>query len=711
MISISRCAGRALVAVAVALCLGTAGARAQEIATFAGGGSEEGLLATEVLLHWPAVATLGADGAVYVIEQGVFDTETGAVDLRPRVRRIGADGRVSTAAGNGEFGPSGDDGPAVDARFNLPSGVAVDRDGVVYIADERLDRVRRVKTDGVIEAFAGGAVRDDGVGDGADALEAMLDAPRGLAVDAQGALYIADSGQHRVRKVDTSGIITTVAGTGQAGFAGDGGPATSARLSQPSYLAFDTAGNLYITDLGNNRIRKLGTNGVIATVAGNGERAAGGEGTQAVATPLLVPAGIALDRAGALFIAEQGANRVRRVAPDGTIATVAGQAQARPFGGDGGPAKDAALLLPGGVLVEESGALLILDTGHNRIRRVDTEGKIATWAGGVGRSGIAATDALLVDPRGGVRDAQGNTFIADRGHFRILKVDAAGTLTVIAGIGAPGYSGDGGPAQAAAIGGHVDGLAVDALGNLYVPDADNQRVRRIAPDGRITTVAGNGEAGFSGDSGPATSATLSERGFWNVATDAAGNLYIADGGNHRVRRVDARTGIITTIAGSDTETFSGDGGPATSAGIPGPDGLFVDAAGNLYIGDTDNYRIRKVAAGGTIATLAGAGDAGFEGDGGPAIDALIGAPENLALDGLGNLYFADADNDRIRRIAPDGIITTIAGGDNGFEGDGGPAINARFRYPADLYRDPTTGDLLVADEGNHRIRIITGLPR
>jgi sugar lactone lactonase YvrE len=252
---------------------------------------------------------------------------------------------------------------------------------------------------------------------------------------------------------------------------------------------------------------------------------------------------------------------------------------------------------------------------------------------------------------------------------------------------------------------------VDGLGNLYVPDLDNQRVRRIAPDGTITTVAGNGEAGYSGDGGPAIDAALSERGFWNVATDAAGNLFIADGGNHRVRRVDARTRVIATVAGSGSDTYGGDGGMATEAGIPGPDGLFVDATGNLYIGDTDDFRIRRVAADGTITTIAGTGDPGFEGDGGLARDALIGSPENLALDTAGNLYFTDAENDRIRRVSADGTIATIAGSDTGFAGDGGPASDARFNYPADLYRDPTTGDLLIADEGNHRIRIITGLPR
>lgn len=684
-------------------------AAAQEIHTFAGGGSEEGLLATEVLLHWPVDAAIDADGAIYVVEQGVFDTSTGGVNLMPRVRRIGPDGRVTLAAGSGEFGPSGDNGPAVDARFNIPVGVAVDREGNLFIADVRLNRVRRVRPDGIIEAFAGGMMREDDVGDGGNALDAMLNAPRGLVADAEGNLYIADQNHHRVRRVDRGGVITTVAGTGEAGYSGDGGPATLARLNQPAYLALDAAGNLYVTDLGNNRIRRIDRSGVITTVAGSGERGVGGEGTPALTTPLALPGRVAVDAAGNLYIPEQGANRVRRVAPDGTIATVAGRVSFRPFGGDGGPATEAALSLPTAVLIDRNGNLLIVDTGHNRLRVVNARGMIATFAGGVGKSGIAATDAVLVEPRGGVRDAQGNTYIADQGHFRILKVDPQGILTVIAGVGAPGYSGDGGPALQAAIGGHVDGLAVDAAGNLYVPDLDNRRVRRIDASGVITTVAGNGRSGFSGDGGPATRAMLSAA-FWNVAVDAAGNLYIADGGNHRVRRVDPN-GIITTVAGNGSDTYSGDGGPALEAGIPGPDGLFVDAAGNLYIGDTADFRIRKVSRDGIITTVAGNGEFGDEGDGGPAVAARISSPENVTVDTAGNLYFADADNERIRRVAPDGTITTIAGtGRTGFAGDDGPAAQARFNRPADLYLD-AAGNLLIADELNHRIRIITGLPR
>jgi sugar lactone lactonase YvrE len=702
--------GRIAWLAALTVVLSGAAAHAQNINTFAGGGNEEGVPATQVLLQWPIDAAIDAGGNIYVVELGILDTTQDAIaPITPRVRKIAPDGNVTTVAGTGQFGTAGDGGKALEAQFQEPRGIAVDGAGNLYISDARANRIRRITPDGIINNFAGGGSPADNVGDGGKATDAAVNGPRGLVADAAGNVIFADEKNHRVRRIDTNGVITTIAGNGQAGFSGDGAKATDAQLNQPTYVALDSAGNLFITDLANNRIRKVDASGNISTVAGNGERAVGGDGP-ALSTPLGVPERVFVDSANNLYIPEQGTNRVRRVSPDGNIATFAGKAETGAFAGDGGKATDALLSVPNAAFVDAKGNVLIVDTGNNRLRLVNADGVINTVAGGVGRSGIKANEVVLAVPRGGVRDAAGNTYIADKGHFRILKVDAGGTVTVIAGVGTPGYSGDGGPAAQAAIGGFVDGLAVDAAGNLFFADVDNLRVRRIAPDGTIATVAGNGKAGFSGDGAKATDATLSEGAIWNVAVDSAGNLYIADGGNHRVRKVDTN-GIITTVAGNGTETFSGDGGKATEAGIPGPDGLFIDAAGNLYIGDSTDQRIRKVDPSGVISTIAGTGEEGFSGDGAKATEAQINAPENLTVDTAGNVYFADAENNRIRRIAPDGTITTIAGtGEAGFAGDNGPAAQAQFDYPGDLYLDKD-GNLLIADESNNRIRIITGLPR
>jgi sugar lactone lactonase YvrE len=685
-------------------------ALAQNINTFAGGGSEEGLTATQVLLRTPVDAVVDSAGAIYVVEQGILDTKESQILLQPRVRKIAPDGKVTTVAGNGRIGNTGDGGKATEASFEVPAGLAIDAAGNLYIADRRANRVRRVTPDGIINTYAGGGSPPDALGDGGKATDAQFNDPRGMVVDSAGNLIVADRLNHRIRRIDPGGTITTIVGTGQAGFSGDGGKAIEAQLNGPTYVGLDSAGNLYITDRGNNRIRRMDKDGNIATVAGNGQQAVGDDGASATNTPLNVPGRVVADAAGNFYIPEQAANRVRRVAPDNSITTVAGKPQNGPFAGDGGKATDAQLSTPVSVLVDGQRNLLIVDSGNNRLRLVNAENNISTFAGGVGRSGIPATDLVLAFPRGGVRDAAGNTYIADKGHFRILRVDPSGMASVIAGNGAPGYVGDGGPAAQAAIGAHIDNLAVDAAGNLYFSDRDSVRVRKITPDGMISTVAGNGQGGFSGDGGKAIEAQLAADGFWNVAVDAAGNLYIADGENHRVRKVD-KDGNISTVAGNGDIQYSGDGSLATDAGIPGPDGLFVDAAGNILIGDTTDNRIRKVDANQVISTIAGTGEAGFSGDGGKAIEAQINSPEALTVDAAGNIYFADADNHRIRRIAPDGTITTIAGtGDAGFAGDGGPAAQAQFNYPADLFRD-SAGNLLVADEVNHRIRIITGLPQ
>jgi len=282
-----------------------------------------------------------------------------------------------------------------------------------------------------------------------------------------------------------------------------------------------------------------------------------------------------------------------------------------------------------------------------------------------------------------------------------VQLGAQNIIDTAAGNGIAGFSGDGGTATSALID-DPSGVAVDASGNLYIADTDNLRVRKVNLDGVISTVAGNGVEAFSGDGGPATAASL---GFvTGVALDAIGNLYIADGTNARVRKVD-QEGTISTIAGNGVEAFSGDGGPATSASLNRPSGVAVDAAGNIYIGDSRNSRIRKVDAGGIITTVAGNGASGFSGDGGPANAASLAAPRGVMVDAAGNLYIADMDNSRIRKVDAGGIITTVAGnGVYGFSGDGGPATAASLAEPRNTALD-ASGNLYIADKDNKRVRI------
>jgi uncharacterized protein (TIGR03437 family) len=520
-----------------------------------------------------------------------------------RIRKVTAAGVITTVAGNGQAGFSGDGGPATAASLDFSPGrgsVALDAAGNLYIADENNQRIRRVDPGGIITTVAGTGSSGFS-GDGGPATGARLASPDGISVDAGGNLYIAEENNYRVRKVSANGIITTIAGNGVLGFSGDGGPATAAALGKLFGVAVDAAGNVYIADSANGRVRKVSANGTISTLAGNGLFKFSGDGGPGSQAHLNEPNGVAVDGAGNVYIADTLNNRIRRVGPGGAISTVAGSGVLG-FSGDGGPATAALLAWPEGPLaLDAAGSLYFTDRGNHRVRRVSRDGTISTVAGsgsGFSGDGGPAAAARLNWPLGVALDAGGNLYIADQNNYRIRRVDARGVITTVAGNGVAGFGGDGGPATAAALN-YPNGISLDAAGNLYIADSDNDRVRKVDAAGTITTVAGSGRAGFSGDGGPATVAALNNPS--GVAVDAWGNLYVADHGNDRVRRV-TPNGTISTVAGGGTRGFSGDGGPATQASLWWPWGVAVDAAGNLFIADSGNDRIRYVAASSAAVT-------------------------------------------------------------------------------------------------------------
>lgn len=658
-------------------------------------------LAIETSLATPSGIAVDRLGNVYV-----------AHEFSPRIRRIDTTGVITTVAGTGIVGDRGDGGAATSAQLSAPSGITIDGLGNLYIADPQAGRVRRVDPTGVITTVAGSGTQGFG-GDGAAATSAQLAQPRGVAIDGLGNLYVADTQNHRVRRIDAvTGVITTLAGDGTPGVAGhgDGGLATGARLSSPEGIAVDGTGTLYVADTGHHAIRRIdGVTGTITTVAGTGAAGVGGDDVPATTAPLHDPRRVALDPLGNLLIADSTNDRIRRVDRiTGRVTTIAG-VTVPGFSGDGGPAVLAQLATPSDVAVDPLGTVYIADSVNGRARVVDaTTGIITTIAGtgalGFGGTGGAATSTVVLLPFGVADDGAGGVFITDTYGHRIRRVSADGIVTEHVGTGNVGFSGDGGPASAARIA-YPQGLARDALGNLYLADTQNRRVRRVSAGGVIETIAGTGTAGGGGDGLPAITAQL--RSPADVALDATGaTLYVADAEDHRVRRIDLTTGVITTVAGTGTAGYAGDGDVATSARLFSPGGVAVDALGALYIADTRNHAVRRVSPAGLIETVAGTGVAGATGDGDQATSAQLTGPLAVAIDGAGDLWIADTGTDRIRKVdASTGVITTVVGSSHGLAGDGGPAAAAQLSSPSAIAF--VGADLYVADTANLSIRRVT----
>ena len=637
------------------------------------------------------------------------------------VFKVNQQGVLTVVAGNGTQGFSGDGGAATSAALLSPGGLAVDAAGNLYIVDSGNQRIRKVTPVGIITTVAGNGTQGYS-GDGGPATSAAFNFGNygGLAVDASGDLFIADQGNNRIREVTTDGIIHTVAGNGIPGYSGDGGPATSASLGINAFtyvgIALDAAGNLLIADSLNNRIRKVTPGGIITTVAGSGTAGYSGDGGLATRAALDSPTSVAVDAGGNIFIADAFNVRIRKVTPGGIISTVAGGQYG--YSGDGGPATGAAVSLLTGVAVDANDNLFIADSDNNRIRKVTSTGIISTFVGnGLFRfagDGGPATSAALYYPRGVAMDLSGNLYIADSYNGRIRKVTPSGIISTVAGNGTGDNSGDGGPATQAGLL-YPSAVAVDASGNLFIADTDHNRVRKVTPAGIISTVAGNGFIGYTGDGGPAISAGL--YGPIGLATDGSGNLFIADNQNNVIRKV-TPDGIISTVAGNGSQGYSGDGGPALKAELNLPTGVAVDASGNLFIADTGNDRIRKVTPGGTISTVAGNGTVGYSGDGGFATSAALALylgdtiPDNqIAVDAAGNLFIPDFYNVRVRVVTPGGIISTLAGNGTFVEsGDGGTATNAGLYAPIAVVVD-STGNLFISDDLSGRIReVLTSAP-
>ncbi len=771
-------------------------------------------------------AQLNAPNGVAVEKAGqilIADT------VNQRIRLVAANGVTRTVAGNGSVGYTGDGGSALNAALNYPLLMALGPNTNLIFADGDNRVIRQLTALNnkapTISTVAGGGTNFGGV-----ATNAAIGFPGGVAVDGIGNIFFSDADACLIWKVDTNGIMTVVAGSGTNGFAGDRGAATNAQLSIPMGIALDTNGNLFIADFDNQRVRKVDTNGIITTVAGNGysylydyQSYGGFSGDGGVATnaELNQPYAVAVDGSGNLFISDAANNRVRKVDTTGIITTFAGNGYVSgidPFGfpiggysGDGNIATNAALNNIWGIAADSAGNLLIADAGNNRIRKVyplPTNSPALTLSG-ITSNNIGNYSVVLIGTSGNITSvvatldmppaivAQPSNFLAlagvpvnfsvvvagssplnyqwtfnsnnisgatnanyliasvstnDAGTYAVTITNAfgsatstnatmtvayiaqqpmsqmvnnggtaglnvllsipgtysyqwqlngtnlphSGIITTVAGNGTNGYSGDGGAGTNANLGG-PEGLAIDASGNLFIADHGNSRVRKLDTNGTITTVAGTGVYDYSGDGGFATNAAVV---VWDVAVDSVGNLFIA--ADSRIRKVDTN-GIITTVAGTGTNGYFGDGGSATNAKFNTTYAVVVDPIGNLFIADAFNYRVRKVDTNGIISTVAGNGSHGFFGDGGLATNAQLYWPNGLALDSVGNLFIADLYNNRVRRVGTNGIITTVAGNGGTFSGDGGPAINAGIDQPQKVLVD-SHGNLFISHTGIPHVR-------
>lgn len=636
--------------------------------------------ATAAPLRLPVAVALDAQGDLYIADQ-----------IDNRIRKVDPSGTISTYAGTGLPGYSGDRGPANKAQLSLPSSIALDSKGNMYIADTGNAVVRRIAADGTINTVVGNG-NPIFAGDNGPATSAQID-PVAVAVDSQGNLYISDGNNFRIRKVDTNGVITTIAGTGMQGYLGDNGPATSAWLNLITDIAVDNAGNIYLADYYNYEVRKIDTSGMITDFAGGPLANTPGDNIPAT-TAAMVPTGLAFDGSNSLYISDTNVfnTEVRRVdLSTGIIYGVAGSG-AIGFSGDGGVAVYAELGYPAG-LATGGGAVYFADETNARVRKV-ANNIINTVAGTSIRDNGPATDAFLNFPDGVAMDGSGNILVADSVNAEARIFKAGGNINAIGQLE----------------GGTPAGAAVDSSGNFYVTDEepdfpfpDNAHVLKIEPDGTTSIVAGNGPDGFSGDGGPATLAVLNAP--QGVAVDASGNIYVADRGNHRVRRIDT-SGNISTIAGNGKATFSGDNGPAMAAGMD-PFAVAVDNAGDVFVVDQSNHRVREITPNNIITTVVGTGLPGYSGDGGSAVEAQLKFPAGVAVDGSGNLYIADEGNSVVRRVTAQGLITTIAGNGTPIpsSGDGGPAVAAQLD-PLGITVD-AVGNVYVTDSINDRVRMLT----
>ncbi len=608
------------------------------------------------------------------------------------------------------------DGTGDSARFNGPRGLATDRAGNVYVADFSNQTIRRITPAGVVTTWAGSPNRTGSTDGTAGA--AKFNYPNGVAVDASGNVYVGDAANDTIRKISPAQVVTTVAG--KAGIAGSAdGIGSAARFYSPTCVAVDAAGNVYVSDAGNQTIRKITPAGMVTTMAGLAGVAGSADGVGSSAR-FRGPEGIGVDLAGNIFVADLQNQTIRKISPQGVVTTLAGQAGSA---GDVDATGSAARFnTPWGLAVDKDGLLYVADDSNKSIRLVKPTGEVTTLAGNTvpgPQTDGTGIGARFLDPLGVAIDGSGNVYVADSFGSIILKgfppqtappplTHLTYTFTTMAGTAVNRGATDGtaGGASFAA----PAGAAVDVAGNVFVADWGNHEIRKLTPSGVVTTLAGNPKLHIPsfGQDGNGSAA-------WFVAPvalalDSAGNLYVADSAGQTIRKV-TPAGSVTTLAGNATNIVGGypTGGSSDGFGLnaqfTSPSGVAVNAGGMIYVADTGNHTIRQITPEGLVTTLAGTAGSRGSADGiGPT--ARFYDPGGLGIDGAGNIYVADQGNSTIRRVSPDGAVITVAGVAGTFGHQDGPVKTALFETPVAVALD-SIGNIFVAETGYDAIRLIT----
>ena len=616
------------------------------------------------------------------------------------IRKIASGGAVSTLAGLPGVSGSGD-GTGSGARFNQPQGVAVDTNGVVYVADTGNFTIRKITPAGVVTTLAGSAGNagsTDATGGSARFYE-----PEGLAVNSAGTLiYVADTWNHTIRQLTSAGTVTTLAGSaGNYGSAnGTGG---SAQFNQPQGLAVDGAGNVYVGDTGNQMIRMVTPAGAVTTLAGSAGSYGSADGTGSGAS-FWNPQGVALDAAANLFVADSFNNTIRKFTPAGVVSTLAGTAGS--FGSADGTGAAARFWQPQGVAVDGAGNVYVADSANGTIRSIASGVAVVTTLAGSASSGSAdgaGSAARFYWPSGAAVDNTGNSYVADTGNGTIRTVTSAGVVSTLAGSAGNFGSTDASGGSARFYG--PQAVAVGSSSNVYVADTANHTIRKITSSGVVTTLAG-----LAGSNGLAdgTGGNARFNAPQGLAVDSSGTVYVADTWNHAIRKVTA-AGVVTTLAGllgyyGDIDGTSPGTGTNT-ARFYCPSGVAVDASGNVYVADTRNHTIRRVTAAGVVSTLAGLAGVWGSADGTNST-ARFNQPQSIVVDLSGNLFVLDSGNQTVRMVAPAGtnwIVTTMAGQADVSGYADGTGSGAQFYYPGGIGAN-SAGAFCIADWGNNTIR-------